>query len=119
MKKPLIILGVAVLLICVGLSGCFESDNESSNVLDKFVGKWTSATLLLEETITFYSDGTGINNSGPIEWEIKDDQLVIYWHDRRHTAIYDYEFLKDKKYGDILILSDVDTGLIVHDYKKI
>lgn len=119
MKKQLIILGVAVLLICVGLSGCFESDNESSNVLDKFVGKWTSASLLYEKTITFFSDGTGFNNSGSIEWEIKDEQLVIYWHDGNHTAIYDYEFLKDEKYGDILILSDVDTGHIVHDYKKI
>ena len=32
MKKHLIILGIAVLLICVGLSGCFEDEIKSTDM---------------------------------------------------------------------------------------
>ena len=44
MNKNLIIFGLAVLLVCVGLSGCFDNDNEISfselrDHFSKYVGK--------------------------------------------------------------------------------
>jgi hypothetical protein len=39
MKKLLILFELAVLLICVGLSGCFDSQSLSSEE-QRFVGSW-------------------------------------------------------------------------------
>ncbi len=44
-KKQLAIVGISILLICVGLSGCEESVDDTS----KFIGKWT----LVDSSWTF------------------------------------------------------------------
>jgi len=82
MNKHLIVLGIAVLLICVGLSGCTNEDNsqdgaDASNDLAKFVGIW-----MYEEIggiYTFSSDGAfsfdapGEENEGT--YEVRDGKL--------------------------------------------
>ena len=82
MNKHLIVLGIAVLLICVGLSGCTNEDNsqdgaDASNDLAKFVGTW-----MYEESggiYTFSSDGAfsfdapGEENEGT--YELRDEKL--------------------------------------------
>lgn len=82
MNKHLIVLGLAVLLICIGLSGCTNEDNsqdgaDTSNDLAKFVGTW-----VCEESggiYTFSSDGAfsfdapGEENEGT--YEVRDEKL--------------------------------------------
>ena len=81
MNKHLIILGIVVLLICVGLSGCTEQpNNEDDNTIseyDRFVGIW-----MYEESggiYTFSSDGAfsfdapGEENEGT--YEVRDEKL--------------------------------------------
>lgn len=114
MNNRILIVGIAVLLITVGLSGC-SGNNDDKN---KFVGTWESETLLNQRTTTFNSNGTGFNDDGPFEWKIKDGQITIHWTERDNTIIYDYEFLNTEDHGEILILTNTDTKE-PFDYKKI
>ena len=116
MKKQLIILGVAVLLICIGLSGCF-GETESKNLDKRFIGTWKSATLQRQRTFIFYSDGTGRFMEDSTEWETKDGKLFVYFPVPEFNITYDFEFIQDDQDNEILILTDVVTGLI-DDYKR-
>ncbi len=40
MKKYFVVLGIVVLLVCVGLSGCNQISNLFLSDEDKFVGLW-------------------------------------------------------------------------------
>ena len=78
MKKQFVIVGIIVLLICVGLSGCNESSQSSEK--SRFVGTWRtdsqySAFAFLQE-VTFFSDGTiSFAGQGGV-YEIKDGALA-------------------------------------------
>ena len=54
MKKEIIIIQMVVMLIVVGLSGCFSNNNNGE---DKFVGSWTHRTIPLGRTLEFKSNG--------------------------------------------------------------
>ena len=114
MKKQIIILAIAILLIAVGFTGCFDSENESIKELKKFVGQWRHGTLQNVGTITFFSNGTGIYLYDFAEWKIENGKLIIDILYREEILKFDYEFLDDQT----LILTNVDTGH-VDDYKKI
>ncbi|KYK24404.1 hypothetical protein AYK24_06220 [Thermoplasmatales archaeon SG8-52-4] len=114
MNKRILIVGIAILLITVGLSGC---SGNTSNDKNKFIGAWESATQLNQKTTTFRSNGTGFDDDGPFEWKIKDGQLSIYWINRDNTIIFDYQFLDTEK-GVRLILTNTITEQ-VDDYRKI
>ena len=115
MNNRIFIIGIAILLITVGLSGCFDNSSDDKN---KFIGTWESATLLNQKTTTFRSNGTGFDDDGPFEWNIKDGQLTIYWPNRGNTIIYDYKFLNTEERGEILILTNIETEE-PFDYRKI
>jgi len=98
MKKQLIIVGIIVLLICVGLSGCNNPLNTERN---RFIGSWigtesiiygTTETKILENlSMIFLSDGTlseGFTGGGT--WEIKDGKLVI--NDGIGMRVFNYSF---------------------------
>lgn len=59
MKKQLVIVGIVVLLVTVGLSGC-TSENTQNSELDRFVGTWVgthgSVSFQYNETWTFYEN---------------------------------------------------------------
>lgn len=111
MKKQIIILGIIILFIAVGLTGCFDSDNKE---LKKFVGAWRYGTSPLSGSLTFFSNGTGIYKIDYAEWKIENGRLVIFLPKRDETLKFDYEFLDDDQ---TLILTD-DTGK-PDDYKKL
>lgn len=92
MKKQLIILGVAVLLVCIGLSGCF-GETESNNIDKRFIGTQKSATLQRQKTFKFYSNGTGSFMEESTEWEIKDGKLFVYFPVLDYNITYDFEFM--------------------------
>jgi len=61
MKKQLILVGISVLLIFVGLSGCSE-ENKQQNYLSKFIGTWR----LVE--VTFEGYPYGMDNHTEETW---------------------------------------------------
>lgn len=124
MNKHLLTVGIAVLLICVGLSGCFDelgtqSDGES-NTADRFVGTWDAKNENMYHVlggvgvITFFSDGTFTTNtflSGI--WELKDGKLFITITIEGLSYSLDYSF---KTGGYYLYLTDSNGKIKV--YKK-
>jgi hypothetical protein len=107
MNKHLIVIGIIILLLAVGLSGC--TDTQSSDI-DKLIGTWFD-----EETeiisITFFSDGNcdygGINST----WELKDGEIVIEFLNQDYIKTFDYIF-SDNSNKLTLIQSGGDEGLI-------
>jgi len=82
MNKHLLILGIAVLLICIGLSGCTNEDNsqdgtDASNDLAKFVGIWvceeSGAIYIFSSDGAFSFDAPGEENEGT--YEVNDEKL--------------------------------------------
>ncbi|UCD14656.1 MAG: hypothetical protein JSW60_04340 [Thermoplasmatales archaeon] len=85
MKKQFIIIGIVLLFICVGLSGCEESADDTS----KFIGTWKWG----EETLTFFSDGTYDRNNFSGIYEIKNEKLVLGGtNEPSLTSVYYYSF---------------------------
>jgi hypothetical protein len=111
MNKHFIVIGTAVLLLVVGLSGCNEIGNPFDTEKNKFVGTWTmiegeagvsGAMGDFVSTYTFFSDGTvpieHIGGSFSSEWEVKDGKFVIYVGGDvpgSFTYVYDYSFSDD------------------------
>lgn len=95
MKKHLIVIGIVIILLVVGLSGCNDFSSQTSEE-DRFVGTWEGEK---SRTITFFSDGEWI---GIGEWlgglngnyEIKDGKLVMDYiiEETKYSLIYDYSF---------------------------
>ena len=112
MKKHLLLaLGITVLFIAVGLSGC-----NTENIDSRFVGTWDSETT--SYFITFNSDGTigeGLFKDG--KWKIKDEKIVITFPIEGNTtqAVADFVFSNNNKN---LTLTDVDSGAIMYLIKQ-
>lgn len=109
MNKKIVVIGIFILTIVVGLSGCINNDNiveDENNELNNFLGTWKTDSYVTLKTLTFFSDGTGSSSSVSIYWDLKDDKLVIdLLNGLRYT--YDYTFTND---SDTLTLTDVNTG---------
>lgn len=114
MNNRILIIGIAVLLLTIGLSGCSSNNSDDKK---KFIGTWESATYLNQKITTYNSNGTGFNDDVTFEWKIKDGQLIMSWPDRDRTIIYDYKFV-NTEHGERLILTNTETEQ-THDYKKI
>ena len=114
MKKQLIIIGVIVILLTVGLSGCNENTSKSDE--DKLIGTWTNR-IMYEDNSTvitsyiFYTNKTFnvIGSSGNKTlnvngtWNITDDKLIMISKVRTLTVDYKFSELNNDK---ILTLTD-------------
>ncbi len=73
MKKQIIIISIAVLLICICFSGCNEN-SKKINIKNKLIGIWSGTSYFLNDTtnitLTFYKDDTA---------KQEDDQSHIHW----------------------------------------
>jgi len=89
MNKQLVIIGITVLLITVGLSGC--SNNQINTDKNKFVGSWS--TVDGHAITTFFSDGSCSFPTVPLKqkYDIKDGKLVITF-EGQFTFTYSYLF---------------------------
>jgi hypothetical protein len=110
MKKQLAIIGIIALLVCVGLSGCQES-NLSNLDKDKFVGTWNGTVPAFgtdEKTFILFSNNTfairTLNLNGT--WEIIDGKLV-FPVDEGGQLIYSYIFSNNDR---TLTITEVKTG---------
>ncbi|UCD14648.1 MAG: hypothetical protein JSW60_04300 [Thermoplasmatales archaeon] len=96
MSKHLLIIGIAVLLLAVGLSGCNTRLHTERNIDDRFVGIWEGEDELgYAVSINFSSDGgfsTIYGERG--KYEIKDEGLfmTVMTGDLKAVQIYEYVF---------------------------
>ena len=92
MRKQIAIMGILVLLISIGLSGC----DETSTNENKFVGTWNEIQVELGEptTVTFFSNGTFYGDYfGLLDtWELKEETIVFSYQGEAYATYY-YEFL--------------------------
>ena len=76
MNKKVIGIGIILILICIGLSGCIDGDNDIDIHPEEFVGTWANKEKpAINFTLT--KDGEyswGITQGGT--WEIKEGKLV-------------------------------------------
>jgi len=99
MNKKLIAIGFALIIVFVGLSGCFGPSDR-----DKFVGIWsgTISHSIVENvsvSITFLSDGTYTAKIGGLvaengNWDVKDQKLTKQG-DSNPMVTYTYAFSDD------------------------
>jgi len=110
MNKKLLIVAIAVLLICVGLSGCEEQRSANKN---DFIGTWRVVEMSMGNvsfgviTMTFYTDDTLYTESNYTglehdfeedvsgvwsNWELKDDRLCMTPQGTEYTTCHGYEF---------------------------
>ncbi|EMR74960.1 hypothetical protein MBGDF03_00399 [Thermoplasmatales archaeon SCGC AB-540-F20] len=98
MNGKIMIIGIAVMFLVVGLSGCEEVDS-------RFVGLWAPQTMEYP-AFTFFSNKTysipGINGT----WDIKDDILVLEYDGLSET--YNFVFSEE---NTKLTLTGVDEGV--------
>ena len=90
MNRHPIILGIIVLLICVGLSGC--NGIGGNNELNRFVGKWKSNDI--PTVMMFNSDRTCYIGAGRGTYKLEHDSLVVDL-DQGVSVIYEYQFSND------------------------
>ena len=95
MNNHLIILGIVVLLICVGLSGCNEIINNNPDRV-KFIGSWQGTGMSYLNLYTFEEDGTLIWQSIVAgTWSVKDGgrlELYASGSGGSGTLVYNYIF---------------------------
>jgi len=117
MKKYFVVLGVIVLVVCVGLSGCNQISNLFLSDEDKFVGLWGSEEFLdVPTVIGFSSNGTlsitvqvGLINfsSSGGSWELQEGILSMELEDLILLTTYTYKFEAD---NTKLTLTEIDSG---------
>ncbi|MCJ7570347.1 MAG: hypothetical protein MUO82_00495 [Candidatus Thermoplasmatota archaeon] len=118
MKKQLIIVGIIVILLTVGLSGCNEDNNSFQSDEEKIIGEWIYSLSIGEITvnmsynffsnktlkiISFYNDEVSQVNG---TWNIADNKLVIT--SEGETITSNYGFSNNDKtltiaYGTVLL----------------
>jgi hypothetical protein len=110
MKKQLLILGIVVLLVCVGLSGCNEVSDTLNPEKNKFVGTWsTQQPTGMPSTMIFYADGTTPNIGGGIggTWELKEGNLLCSGTISGSTVnyVYTYSFSNNEQTLTLTMIS--------------
>jgi len=131
MKKQLIIIGAAILLLALGLSGCFEDSNKDKGNGESlednlFIGMWKTTPYLIENgtridepssNATFYNNGTMRSESvydDVIMWTpyiIENNQICLGETGASDYYCYDFEFSNNgTKVTLYTIFQDPDTG---------
>jgi outer membrane lipoprotein SlyB len=87
-KKQLVIIGITLVLLAVGLTGCIDDNS-------KIVGTWTAVNTVPSDFLTIFSDGTIVKSDGSSgTWELKDGKVVMVVTEQGQTitSVYDYTF---------------------------
>lgn len=117
MKRNLILLGILVVFLCVGLSGCDQISNLFLTEKDKLLGTWNNDETWLEApaVITFSKNGTlkldvqmgSISFSNEGTWELKEGVLSMETEDLLPLTDFRYVFSEE---NTKLTLTQVDTN---------
>jgi len=99
MNKQLMIVGITVLLLAIGLSGCEENIIPISSEEGKFVGTWEHESAYNTITIMFKSDGKYESYGQPIygagSYEVRDGEISLNLSNTNLVLTYDYDFSND------------------------
>jgi hypothetical protein len=110
MKKQLIIIGIIVMLVCIGLSGC---TNTTISDEERLIGTWdvsmtSQGKNIREDRWEFRSDHTYETISSNGTWKITNNKLILtYTTQTQSTKTMDYVF--SNNYNTITI---TDTDII-------
>jgi hypothetical protein len=111
-KKPLVVIGIVIILVIVGFSGCNRLDNSYTTEKSKFVGTWryiVSSGTGSNYTFTYYffSNGTFIFNKPNLvingTFDIIDGKLWLTTTDNGNKDYGEYSY----------VLSDNNTKLTI------
>ena len=107
MNKKNLIVGIVLLCLVAGLSGCI--DNENITNFDRLLGTWKTAD---EMTLILRSDGTCSFIGGSGTWELKDGKLfiTINFNDGQNMMSYEYQFSDNYK---TLTLTDAGDRMLI------
>ena len=112
MNKHLIVIGMTLLLLVVGLSGCNESSNDVEK--NKFLGTWISEHGWYNYTINFSSDGKYESHNhiwGDGTYEVKGGKLNLNMDNSNVVFTIDYMFSNNETFtllyesGDSLLFT--------------
>ena len=73
-KKQLIFIGILVIVVSVGLSGCNEANNGLNPEKNKFVGTWYKSNYIV---MKLNLDGTCSYLAQSGTWEVKEGKLLL------------------------------------------
>lgn len=113
MKKQLVIIGIAILLISVGLSGCTDNNDVPSKVnKEKILGQWTETipNTPIMVIMNFFTNGSfyeGINETTVI-WGIytmTGKTIALQYGEVIHTVKYSFS-----DNDNTLTLNETDDG---------
>lgn len=106
MKKQIVVVGIMLVLLAVGLSGC---TNEIGGNKNKFVGTWTSTGgAWYHDIIVLYSDGIAslthhtLSSGDHVQsatWKVNDTHLVLTIESSVHgnyNEYFSYSFPNDE-----------------------
>jgi hypothetical protein len=95
MNKPLIILGIAVLLICVGLSGCFGDSLGGTWSGKVYMDGWLGSDRNIIE-ITFKDDNIYFKTDRNIDFSgtyfTQNGKIYIEYHTSLGSSSLDYDY---------------------------
>lgn len=96
MEKKILSLGIIVIILTLGLSGCTEERSFVSD--DRLLGTWKN-TIIETEIIMFFPDGTWASMGSTGIWTIEDRKLIITTKTSSGNIdyTYDYSFSNDNK----------------------
>ena len=119
MNEKISIVFIVVLLLCLGLSGCQEKNNngeneepngqEYANDTEKFVGTWNTSEPIqwyIKPSFTFFANSTFVVGSYGGTYLVEDNELVLHWKDGETVYTYNYMFLDN----NTVSLTYIDTG---------
>ncbi len=92
MRKQLVIIGLATLVVCMSLSGCHKVDDTVTIEKNKFMGTWKNTTQGVTTTITLFSNGTCKVMGGNGTWDLKDGKFLMTLAVNHKTTTYWYAF---------------------------
>ena len=117
MKKIYILVGAVLLLVLIIMCWFFifqyydfaqilgkKSEEAALQESSRFIGTWE--TDFIEGDIRFigyngilifHGDKTGSIGGLPSTWDLKEDQLIIYYYEGMSSVTYDYSFSEDEK----------------------
>ena len=117
MKKQLVIIGLVVLLVGVGLSGCSTQNNNGNhdnNTINpekmRFIGTWKSTAEGSNSTLELYSNGTFFATIMSGVWDLKNDTFIMELPDYNKSWEYGYIFSDN---NNTLALTLLDNGKTV------
>jgi len=119
-KKILTVVGITILIVCIGLSGCNENMSKKNDT-NKFIGKWEGISYFLNYTtnvtLTFYNDSTvkQVSEDAHTHWfnfEIDDNCLYLTLQEfpEIDAICYNYRFSNN---DTILTLSNVTLDTLI------